>query len=191
MQKVAIYLTANDQSWLNKVVFNPKTRRKVKVSSLPPELRKIYAPHYEIDHNEDSDIVGDLLKAAKTHPMETLTHPFAHESEIHNPDDHTPMHKVIFHHGDDEKIMKKLIQHPEAHSSGALSYLAKKTDNPNTIKQILNHPKADQKTLHGSSPLHILAKRGIEESKNHPSFTTAKNIHKKTPQDIFGKNKDW
>ena len=187
MKKTALFINLTkktaEQSWLDQEVENPKTKNKVKVSSLPPKERERYRPK------------SDIVPAIDRGQLSVLHHPDIATTIINKQGD-TALHYAakkgmnVTSHPEAAKVRNKNEETP-LHILSQHSMAAKLKSIKNDL---LKHPAISKvKDYDGRTPLHNLAEQHIPEAFDHPDsnkvrdfFGMAPSVYKTIP-DYWGR----
>jgi len=206
MIKVAKYITS--VSWLDKKVVNPKTKRLVKVRSLPQEDREKYNPEKKFHSLTETDIYKNskerrVFNKASDGDLSVLKHKDIHLMK-ENEDKQTPLHRLAQNGWRlPKEHIDKLLAHPQVGiisdrwGHTPLHFLA-----DHAVPEVLNHKNVSKQNQQGSTPLHNYArnvdnpyrkkpdyKTQIEPLLKHPLYNKLKDKRGYTPKNIYeGKN---
>jgi len=123
MKKVATFLSiATDDSWVNNTVFDPITKKNVKIKDLPDDQQIFYKPGYKheklplngVIHSPGiSHIIDALMKLAKTNPDLIFQHSLFNQTDVM--ETMTALDIVIRYHSNNYAIVKKVLDYMADH----------------------------------------------------------------------------
>jgi len=171
MKKISLYIYAEKNksyanNWLDRMVVNPKTNRRVKVKSLSQEDRKKYDP------NLKPDVLADWSDADKfNHPSDSEAFSKARKGDT-----------SILENSNLHKTHENEFGHTPLHTMTYLDSYKPLKDSKETFDKVLQHPNVSNAVDHtNTTPLHLLAKKQHMNVLKHKDVAKVKDEHGNTP----------